>query len=265
MTTLEICALFLAALIAGIVNAVAGGGSLISFPTLLMFHVPSVSANATNAVATWPGLLSSAWGYRKMLMKYKTGLITLALLSVAGGALGAMLVMMTPKAMFALATPMFILIAFLFFALGPMMARKPSAPADNAASATDTQALYTPKRKLLQFIATSYAGYFPSGGGMVIMALYNSFGIRDAQLINAIKCLLGVTVSGTAVMTFVLSGQVLWPQAVIMIIGSLVGGFAGARLAQTLNPRLMRRIMLVLGGVITAFFFHKYYTPLLFA
>ena len=262
MTTVEISALFIAALLAGVINAVAGGGSFISFPALLFFNVPSMAANATNAVATWPGMMSSAWSYRKVLLKHRKGMLLIAVISMIGGASGALLVMHTPKAFFTLATPVFILIAFLFFAFGPALAkRKQNRPVTSPAT-TATEALCTEKRTLLQLVASCYAGYFPSGGGMVLMALYNSFGIKDAQFINALKCMLGVTVSGAAVLTFVLSGQVYWPQAWIMIAGSLAGGFAGAQMAQRLNPVLLRQTMLILGGSITVYFFHKYYGPM---
>ena len=253
MTVLEGVVLLVAAVGAGAVNAVAGGGSFLTLPALILFNVPPVTANATSAVASWPGLASGAWGYRHRLRPYWRLVLVLSAVALLGGVAGGWLVLQTPAEAFATAIPFLMLFASLLFIAAPHLPRR-------------GEAEWLPRGmpSLLdwrlggQFAVGVLAGYFSAGGGVLSMAALSAFGMRDVQIINALKLLLGVLMTGASVVAFALAGQVAWPHAVLMTAGTLAGGHLGAMLAQRLPAKALRAAIAVFSLTMTAYFFARF-------
>jgi uncharacterized protein len=236
-------AIALAGLAGGAVNAVAGGGTNLSFPALLWLGLPPVSANATSAVALWPGSLSGAWGFRRSLRQAAGGWGWLLIPSVVGGAAGALLLVELPPDAFAAAAPWLVLGSTLLFAAEPWLRRRLP-----AVSAHHSRWLAL----LVQLLIAVYGGYFGAGIGILMLASLGLSGVDDLGQATGLKNLLAAAIKGTAVVYLVTTGEVVWPAAAVMAAGALVGGWAGAALAQRLPPRALRTAVIVLGLAMTA-------------
>jgi uncharacterized membrane protein YfcA len=246
--------LFLAASIAGILNALAGGGSFISFPALLFLRIPAVQANATNTVALWPGLAASAVAYLKRLNAPPRLLIPLLLTSVAGGWAGALLLLNTPQHTFLHLVPWLLLSGTLLFAFGNSM----RALAGKVAVVDDLSAVSWRAIAIsstLELLLAVYGGYFGAGIGFVILGMLAALGMRDIHAMGAIRTLLAAAINAAAVLTFILAGAVLWRQCAVMIAGALAGGWFGAHYAQKADPRKVRALVIGVGLVMSAYFF----------
>ncbi len=246
--------LFIAAILGGTLNAVAGGGSFICFPALLFTGVPPISANATNTVALWTGVTASTGAYRNRLDVRKSLLIPLVLASLAGGALGAILLLRTPAQTFMRVLPWLMLAATILFIFGPKLAgrRQPAAIHEVGAGAIAVMAL-------LDLFVAAYGGYFGGGMGIVILAMLSAMGMADIHAMNALKTALSAATNGVAVLVFIVKGAVYWPQAVVMIAGALLGGYFGAHYAQRLPGVAVRWFVILVGSGMTAYFFIKAY------
>jgi uncharacterized protein len=246
--------LFLAAAIAGALNAVAGGGSFISFPALLLAHVPAVEANATNTVALWPGLAASAIAYWNRLSAPIRLLLPLLLTSILGGWAGALLLLKTPQRTFLHLIPWLLLGGTLLFTFGNQI----RALAGKSAAVDDLhniswQAITV--TSVLEFLVAIYGGYFGAGIGFITLGMLAALGMRDVNAMGAIRTLLAVAINAAAVLTFIVAGAILWPQCVVMIAGALTGGWLGARYAQKAAPQKMRYLVIGVGIVMSAYFF----------
>jgi len=247
--------LFVAAVLAGAMNSVAGGGSFISFPTLLFTGVPPIPANATSTVALWPGSVASIGAYGKKLPRGARLLVPLTLSSLTGGLLGALILLHTPQATFMRLVPFLFLVATLLFTFGKRLAEwlggqvkmsgPPSWPAVGGAA-------------LVQLFIAVYGGFFGGGIGILMLAMLAMIRMEDIHSMNALKSLLAAAINGAAVVTFIVAGAVFWPQALLMIVGAIVGGFGGASLAQRLDPRLVRGFVIVVGFSMTAYFLWRH-------
>jgi len=244
--------LFLAALYAGAQNAVAGGGSFISFPTLLFTGVPAIPANATNTVALWTGLVFSGGAFRRHLRVEKLVLGVLVAISLIGGGIGAVLLLRTPAQTFLRVLPWLMLAATLLFIFG----RKLSALKATSGNVT-VKALIA--ASFVQLLVAVYGGYFGGGMGFVILAMLSAFGMADIHEMNAFKVLLSSATNGVAVVVFVVSGAVYWRRAAIMIAGASIGGYFGARYSLRLRPEWVRRFVILVGSVVTIYFFIRAY------
>jgi uncharacterized protein len=246
--------LFLAAAIAGTLNAVAGGGSFVSFPALLFIRVPAVVANATNTVALWPGLAASAVAYLKRLTAPARVMVPLLATSVVGGWAGAVLLLKTPAHTFMRLVPWLLLGGTLLFAFGNRI----RSIAGKAAVVDDLRDL-TGKAivvsSIVELVVAIYGGYFGAGIGFMSLAMLAAMGMHDIHAMGSIRTLLAVAINLTAVITFIVAGAVLWPECVVMIVGALVGGWFGARYAQKADPRKMRGVVIATGLVMSAYFF----------
>ena len=244
--------LFFAALLGGTLNAVAGGGSFISFPTLLFTGVPAVPANATNTVALWTGLTFSGRAFRHQLKVRRRVLWSLASVSLAGGVFGALLLLRTPGQTFLKILPWLMLFAVLLFIFGPKLSRNvrvvqnPSGKAILAAS-------------FFQFFVAIYGGYFGGGMGFVILAMLTAFGMADIHEMNALKVMLSSATNGIAVVIFIMRHAVYWPQALVMILGAALGGYFGARYSLRLPRAWVRAFVIVIGCGMSAYFFVRAY------
>jgi uncharacterized membrane protein YfcA len=246
--------LFFAAAIAGTLNAVAGGGSFVSFPTLLFTRVPAVAANATNTVALWPGLAASTVAYLKRLSAPMRVLLPLVVTSVVGGWAGALLLLRTPQHTFLHLVPWLLLGGTLLFAFG----NKIRAVAGRRAVVDDLRQISWQAiavTSILELLLAVYGGYFGAGIGFVTLGMLAALGMRDILAMGAIRTLLAAAINAAAVVTFIWAGAVLWPQCVVMIAGALVGGWFGAHFAQKADPRTMRYLVIGVGLSMSFYFF----------
>ncbi|MGI5862078.1 MAG: sulfite exporter TauE/SafE family protein [Myxococcales bacterium] len=241
----EAILLALAAFGGGALNAVAGGGSFLTFPALIFTGVAPIEANATSAVALWPGTLASILAYRRELLAERAEARGLALLSLVGGTLGALLLVNTPPAVFMEIVPFLLLAATLLFAFG-----------DRLHSLQGRRGHHRPAFGLLAQLGIAvYGGYFGGGIGIMMLAAFALTGMTDIHRMNALKVLLTLAINGVAVVTFAVTGVVEWLPAALMIAGAVLGGYGGAALALRLDPRWVRRFVIALGAAMSAWFF----------
>jgi len=246
-------ALFLAAFVAGIVNSIAGGGTLLTFPVLLWAGLDAKTANATSTVALWPGLLGGLWGYRREIQNSRPLLVRLGITSVCGGAFGAWLLIKTPSPVFAHLVPFLILFATVLFIAQEPVSRLLRAP---SAAATISDVASVPSGKwwagaiIFQFASAIYGGYFGAGNGILMLAVLGLLGISDIHKANGIKNYLGMCLNSVAIIGFALTGLVRWPDALLMAVSAVAGGYYGASIAQRLGRVFVRRAVIVIGLVI---------------
>lgn len=237
--------------LAGAINSIAGGGSFLTFPTLLLTGMPGIVANATNNTAMWLGTAASAHGYREELRETRAVNLRLVVASAAGSLIGALLVLKTPEAAFTKAIPFLLLAATLLFIAGPMLARRRPAGAHDVTLPGWGLAA--------QFLLGIYGGYFGAGVGIATLALLGQMGFSKIHQMNALKTLLTSCMNGIAVLPFALAGAILWQWALLMCGGAVIGGYAGARLARRLPPQVVRWTVIVVAASMTAYFFRKTY------
>lgn len=220
----------------------AGGGTLVSFPTLIWLGLDSVTANATNTVTVWPGAVASVWAYRRELSSAEARFRILIVPSLVGGLLGAALLRMTPASTFDRMVPFLILFATLLF----------------MGQATIQRILKTGGRQtrsnrwlagamLFQFGVGVYGGYFGAGIGILILAALGVLGLTDIHEMNSLKTVFGGTVNGIAAVYFIWARMVYWPVAIITIVGAIAGGYGGAGVARRLGQRTVRMIVIGVG------------------
>lgn len=244
--------LFVAAFAAGVLNAIAGGGSFLTFPALVWSGVPAIAANATSAVAVSPGYLGSVLGFRAELVQlpharlWREGLIC-----AVGGVAGALLLLVTPARVFAAVVPWLLLFATLMFALGPRLLA-----ARRGGTVRDRE--FVPHSLAQSFgllVVAIYGGYFNGGLGILLMALYTLTGERSLNTANALKNFNSLVLSLLSVATFGWAGAIRWPQALLMMVAATAGGYYGARLARRLPVVWVRWLVIVTGTVMAAVFF----------
>ncbi|HUA16320.1 MAG TPA: sulfite exporter TauE/SafE family protein [Verrucomicrobiae bacterium] len=254
MTAITICILFLAGVVGGALNSVAGGGSFIAFPALLFSGVPPIPANATNAVALWAAAAASGGAYRNRLNVPRKILIPLLLASLAGGLAGAGLLLHTPAQTFLRVIPWLILGATLLFAFGKKIAagRAPTLAREASGTAIGTVVVF-------QLAVAVYGGYFGGGMGIVMLAMFATLGMTDIHGMNALKVVLSLVINGVAVIAFILARAVYWEYGAAVIIGALIGGYLGAHYAQKLPQAWIRWFVVLVGTGMTAYFFWKAY------
>jgi uncharacterized membrane protein YfcA len=241
----------LAALFAGVINAVAGGGTLLTFPALVAALGSSVIANATSTVALVPGSLASAWGYWEELQKCRRWALLLTGPSVLGGWLGAHLLTHLPESVFNAVVPWLILLAAALFIAQPTISRLRSQEgATNRPSLLMLTSLI-----VFQFLVAVYGGYFGAGIGILMLSSLSLMGMGDIHQMNAVKTYLAVCINGVSVAVFIYDGTVNWTYALLMAIAAIIGGYVGARVARRLNRTLVRWIVIVIALVLAAVFF----------
>ena len=246
--------LFVAGVLGGALNAVAGGGSFIAFPALMFSGVPPIQANATNAVALWVGVTASSGAYRKHLDISRRVMIPLAVTSVIGGIVGAFLLLRTPAHTFLEVLPWLMLGATLLFVFGGRLARGPKSGLAHDASRTAIAVA-----ALFELVVAVYGGYFGGAVGILNLAMLAALGMTDIHAMNALKVVLGGIINGIAVVIFALAGAVAWKPGFIMIAGAIVGGYFGAHYAQKLPQSWIRAFVIVVGTGMTIYFFWKAY------
>lgn len=246
--------LFFAGAIGGAMNAVAGGGSFVAFPALLFTGVAPIAANATNTLSLWVGTTASGGAYRNRLKVARRVLIPLLVMSFLGGLAGALLLIKTPAQTFLRVIPWLMLAATLLFTFGKLLTGRISTGISHEASSRAVAGA-----SLIELLVATYGGYFGGGIGIMNLAMFSAMGMTDIHEMNALKTVLVTVINGVAAVTFIISGAVLWPQAVVMIIGAGLGGYTAAHFAQKLPPALVRASVIVIGVTMTLYFFYKAY------
>ncbi|HMP09789.1 sulfite exporter TauE/SafE family protein [Hydrogenophaga sp.] len=240
-----------AAFAAGVLNAVAGGGSFLTFPALVFTGVPPIVANATSALAVSPGYLGSTLGFRPELRALPmTRLRREMLIAAVGGVAGALLLLVTPAKVFSGIVPWLLLFATVLFAAGPAIARRARA------GAADGPGLARWREPGLLAVAI-YGGYFNGGLGILLMALYTLTGEGRIHTVNALKNLNSLVLSWLSVAAFVIAGAIAWKEGLLMMVAATAGGFFGARWSKRLPAQAVRIGVIVTGLVMTALFFWR--------
>jgi uncharacterized protein len=235
-----------AAFIAGVMNAIAGGGTFITFPALVFTGVPSVIANASNAVALVPASFASAWAYRRDYQSVDNLSFGIMVgVSLTGSLLGAFLLISTPEATFDGLVPWLLLAATLVFTLGPTFI-----PRLRERVKIGPAALL-----FLQFLVGIYGGYFGGAMGIVMLALYSLFGLTNLNAMNAMKSLLAGFINGAAVLIFAATGNVVWKETLIMMVFAIAGGYVGAHYGRKLPQKYLRALIILISASVTIAFF----------
>ncbi|MDM4767287.1 sulfite exporter TauE/SafE family protein [Pelomonas sp. SE-A7] len=243
----EVLLLSAAAFGAGVLNAIAGGGSFLTFPALVYAGVPPIQANATSALAVSPGYLGSTLGFRAELAELpRSRLLRESLIAAAGGLVGAGLLLVTPGRLFSGLVPWLLLFATVLFALGPWLQRTLGAGQDLARW-----------REPGLLAVAVYGGYFNGGLGILLMALYLLSGESRLDRVNALKNLASLVLSLLSVLAFVAAGAIAWRQGLLMMVAATLGGWAGARVARRLPASSVRGLVIATGLGMTALFFAR--------
>jgi uncharacterized membrane protein YfcA len=235
-----------AAFFAGVLNSMAGGGSFLTLPALVYIGVPIISANATSTVSVFPGYISGTVGFMDELKAFdRRQLIILIMLSVIGGVLGAILLLVTPSQVFNTVVPWLLLFATLLFALGDTVKKR----------VPKRQKVEPNKGWLPTLLVTIYGGYFNGGLGIILLALFSTLGMKDINLMSGLKNALSAILSASSVITFALAGIIYWNEAAVMMITATIGGYCGAILVRRLAQSFVRYFIIFIGIVITVAFF----------
>ena len=246
--------LFFAAMLAGALNSVAGGGSFFTVPMLIFTGMPPVQANTTSTVALWPGSVASIGAYRRELLQGRRGLMFLLIgTSLIGSILGAILLLHTPQQIFVRLLPYLLLIATLLFGLSGSITKRLYTL--NIAEAEHLSLLSVISVCIMQFIIAIYGGYFGGGIGILMLATLALMGMENMHHMNALKALLATCINAVASVTFIIAHAVIWPQALLMIVGAVIGGYGGAYFARKINQKWIRYFVIVVGLVMTIYFF----------
>jgi uncharacterized membrane protein YfcA len=241
-----------ASLIAGVMNAMAGGGSFVSFPAMLAIGVAPIQANATNTVALWPGQLTSVAALREDLRRDLLPVICAA--SILGGVSGAVVLLNTRQITFLHMVPWLLLVASLLFGISGPVSRWLKA------RSAEPHIERSPKLVPLFFVLLPvcfYIGYFGAGAGFLIMSALVFFGVEEMHQLNSMKVLAACLSNFCAVVTFVLSGAVVWHYCLISMLFAGAGGYVGAQYARRMNAGVLRIIVVVTGVAMAAYFFWR--------
>ncbi|HUX28784.1 MAG TPA: sulfite exporter TauE/SafE family protein [Terracidiphilus sp.] len=250
--------LIVAAFIAGLLNAVAGGGSLLLFPAMLSMKMLPIQANATNTVALWPGQLTSVAAYRQDIRKNLHLALPMGLAGLLGGTAGAVVLLSTPQMTFLHLVPWLLLAAAAIFAMsGPVsrwLERRRVARREGIAH------VHGPRR-LPVFLSTVavcfYIGYFGAGAGFLLITLLSLFGFQDIHEINALKVVSTTLANGIAFIIFVVNGQVVWRYCLLAMVTCAIAGYTSASLARRIPQPVLRALVVFIGLFMSGWFFWK--------
>lgn len=255
MSFFTIVLLFLVACLGGTLNSVAGGGSFFTFPTLIFAGVPSIPANATSTAALWPGSIAGIGAYRRELVGLdRRLLIVMGVTSLIGGILGALLLLITPPAIFSTLLPYLLLVATLLFTFSGAVTKRLRLRRIEKAPLGSKQLITI---SIAQFIIAIYGGYFGGGIGILMLAALALMGLENIHVMNGLKSVLATCINGVAVITFIVAGIIRWPEAILMVIGATIGGYGGAYYARKIDQKWVRLFVISVGFAMTLYFFIK--------
>ncbi len=246
MTLFEILMLMAAGVVGGSVNAIAGGGTFFTFPVLIAAGLDPLTANASNAVAIFPGSAAAVPAYKEELRRAEN-LVQRGVIAAFGALLGAGMLLWAGGAAFAKLVPFLIFTATLLFAFGPAIRglaekAKSHSPFFNGA---------------IEFLFAVYGGYFGAGLGILLMASLTIVGVRDIQMANAQKNLISTIISTISVSIFIFAGVIAWPQTLSVLVGAIFGGYMGARVARKVPAKVLRAVVISIGLGLSVFYFMK--------
>ena len=256
MSWLEILSLLAAAFAAGGVNAVAGGGTLITFPVLILFGVPPVIANATSTLALLAGMGGSLYGYRRHLADVRPWFTTFIPASIAGGWIGSVLLTRGSEKMFTELVPYLVLFATVLFMLQGVLRMRLAKNISTGESAKAGKA-HLFAALFFQFLVSIYGGYFGAGIGILMLATLGFMGFQDIHQMNALKSVLGSLINLVAAAWFTASGLIDWPRMALMTAGAFVGYYIASTYSQRLPQKAVRHLISAIGLIITAVMFWK--------
>jgi uncharacterized membrane protein YfcA len=250
----EVIAILLAGVAAGTINTVVGSGTLITFPTLLAFGIPPVTANVSNTVGLAPGSLSGAIGYRAELTGQRRRLVRLGSASLVGGIAGALLLLVLPSSAFDAIVPVLIVLGCVLVVLGPRIQRRVAARAEQTGGLPEHGAWWVWPAVA---VAGVYGGYFGAAQGVLLMAVLG-IGVADSmQRHNATKNVLALIVNGVAAVIFIFVADVNWPVAGLIALGSVIGGQLGATVGRRLPANVLRAVIVAVGVVAVVVFLFR--------
>jgi uncharacterized protein len=237
-----------AAFLGGALNALAGGGTLVTFPALLLAALNPIDANASSVVALFPATFAGAWSYRRSMFDVTEMNVTrLSILSLIGGLLGALLLLWTPTSVFAGLVPWLVLFATVVFAVGNF------APLD-----VIRRLKLGPGGALVaHFVISIYGGYFGGGIGFLLLAALTLFGMRNINAMNGLKMALVGMMTLASIAAFIVADVIRWQEVLPMIPAAVLGAFAAAHVAQRLDQRLIKGLVIALGAAVTCYFFWR--------
>lgn len=250
---IEYSLLVAAAFFAGVINTVAGGGTLLTFPSLLRFGLLPVFANATSTVALVPASLAGAWGFRRELAGTGPWLLLLLAPSLMGGTIGSLLVIAVDERYFDALVPWLLLTAALLFLVQPWLSRRFVLNAKTGLPSTRMCVAVV----VFQFLVSVYGGYFGAGIGILMLTALAFMGLGDIHRMNAVKAILGTAINGVSVIVFAISERVNWPLAGLMALGGIAGGYAGAGVGRLLPRGVIRWLVIFVGLALAAYYFTK--------
>jgi uncharacterized membrane protein YfcA len=244
-----------AAFLAGGINSVAGGGTLISFPTLVWLGLPSITANATSTVAIWPGSLGSIWGFRSELGQTDPRLKLLSVSSLIGGGVGAILLRSTPASLFERLVPFLILFATILFMVQAPIQRK----LKERSALAHGGGIWMPAAFALNLLVAVYGGYFGAGMSIVMLSALSLLGMTDILQMNALTSLFALCVNGVAAILFISMKMVDWRYVLPMAIAAVIGGYGAAGLARRIGRPAVRRFVIAVGLGMSILLFIRYF------
>jgi uncharacterized membrane protein YfcA len=249
------------AFLAGIINSVAGGGTVLTFPALLAAGLPPITANGTSTIALVPGSIAAAFGFRKQVKESKALIIKLLLVNVVGGALGAILVLRIGDALFSKLAPWLILGATCLFILQEPLSKALKARAES--NGADTQDETTPqnistfKVMFWQFLFAIYGGFFGAGNGILILTALGFLGLKNIHTMNGIKNVNQVAINVVATIAFIIGRRIDWPIAAMMATSAILGAYGGAGIALKIGQKRVRQAVIWIGFGIAAILFYQ--------
>lgn len=246
MDLLDIVVFFAVSAIGSAINSVAGGGTFLVFPVLILGGMGSIQANIMSTIALWPGSVASAFAYRNERNIEHAKLKQFIIISILGSMVGTITLLATPERTFSAMVPWLLLAATLIFTFGRQMV---------AWMHKHPDAKHEALGAILQFFIAVYGGYFGAGIGILMLAMLQLLGFMHIHQMNALKTILGSTINAVAVFIFLFSGKVIWTVAGVMIAGAVVGGYLGARLSLKVSPEKVRLLVSCIGFAMTGYFF----------
>jgi uncharacterized membrane protein YfcA len=247
MTPVDAAMLFAAGLATGMVNAVAGGGTFLSFGALTLSGVPPVVANATSSITQFPGYVTSTLAYWSDIKTFWRGALVLAAVSALGSLGGALLLLSLENPQFRALVPWLLLAATALFAAGPWLKPKPRHGQEAAVRSVFGSAM--------QFVTAVYGGFFGAGMGVMMLASLGLSQPGDYHRLNALKNMLAIVIAAVALVVFVWGGVVAWPQAIVMIPAVALGGWMGVWVARRLPQSVVRAFVIVVGVLLAVYYF----------
>lgn len=247
MTLFDAVLLFAAGFFAGVVNAIAGGGTFLTFGALSVAGIPPVVANATSSITQFPGYVTSTLAYWDDIRTFWRGALVLAVISAVGALVGALILLALDNPSFRALVPWLLIAATAVFAAGPWLKPKPKPGQDAAVGSLFGS--------VLQFVTAIYGGFFGAGMGVMMLATLGLSQTGDYHRLNALKNMLAIVIAAVAIVVFVWGGVVAWPQAIVMIPAVALGGYCGVWAAKRVPQNIMRALVIAVGLLLAVYYF----------